>query len=232
MPSSARKWLLPCILAYPALAIAGAVLHRPVLSLAAILVLMTVLMLPMLLSRQPLAWAIWVAGSGLMVFLGARGLLPLVLDLIPVLVNALLAWLFGHTLTGSRMPLIAHFIGVIEGPERLALPGVAPYARHLTLFWTLLMAGQAIFLLVLLACAVPGGWLDRSALPSPWHVPPFWAEGYAHLGSYLLIAIAFIGEYGFRRVHLRHVPHASLHRLALQLAVRWPQLLRGKEASS
>jgi len=186
----------------------------------------------MLLSRQRLAWAVWIVGSALMVFLALRGLLPLVLDLVPVLVNALLAWLFGRTLSAGRTPLIAHFIGVIEGPKRLALPGVAPYARHLTLFWTLLMAGQALFLLILLACAVPGGWLDRAGLPSPWHVPAFWAEGYAHVGSYLLIAAAFIGEYGFRRVHLRHVPHASLHRLALQLAVRWPQLLRGKEASS
>jgi uncharacterized membrane protein len=227
-----RKILLPCVLAYPVLAIAGAVWHLPGLSLAAVLLLLSFLLMPMLVAGQPLAWAIWIGGTALMLFLGAYGLLPLVLDLVPILVNALLAWVFGRTLVHGRQSLVAHFIGTIEGPERLALPGVTHYARRLTLFWTLLLACQAAVLSFLLACAEPGGLLAMTGVATRWSVPAAWAQAYAHIGSYMTLVVAFLGEYAYRRVRLRHIPHASLHTLALQLALRWPQLLRGPGTSS
>jgi uncharacterized membrane protein len=117
------------------LAIAGAITHRQGLSLAALMVLLTVVLAPALVAGRLPAWLIWTGGSAGMLALASRGLLPVVLDLVPVLVNALLAWFFGRTLLAGRQPLIAHFIASIEGPSRLALPGVARYARHLTAFW-------------------------------------------------------------------------------------------------
>jgi uncharacterized membrane protein len=222
-----RRFLLPGVLVYPALAIAGAITHRQELSLAALLVLLTVVLLPGLVAGRLFAWAIWIGGSTGMLALASRGWLPVVLDLIPVLVNALLAWFFGRTLKAGRQPLIAHFIAAIEGPSRLALPGVARYARHLTAFWTVLLSTQALVLAFLLLCVRPGGLLADMGVSSPLAVPAVLATAYSHLGSYALMVAAFLCEYAFRRVHLRHVPHLSLHRLAIQLMVRWPQLVRG-----
>jgi uncharacterized membrane protein len=222
-----RRLLLPCVLVYPVLAIAGAITHRQGLSLAALMVLLTVVLAPALVAGRLPAWLIWTGGSAGMLALASRGLLPVVLDLVPVLVNALLAWFFGRTLLAGRQPLIAHFISAIEGPSRLDLPGVARYARHLTAFWAGLLSAQALVLAFLLVCARPGGLLADVGLRSPLEVPSVLATAYSHLGSYALMVSAFLCEYAFRRVHLRHVPQLSLHQLTLQLAVRWPQLLRG-----
>ena len=225
--STMRRFLLPGVLVYPALAIAGAITHRQALSLAALLVLLTVVLLPMLAVGRLTAWLIWIGGSAGMLALASHGLLPVALDLVPVLINALLAWFFGRTLVAGRQPLIAHFISAIEGPSRLALTGVARYARHLTMFWTALLSTQALVLTLLLLCARPGGLFADMGLSSPLEVPAVLATTYSHLGSYALMIAAFLCEYAFRRVHLRHVPHLSLHRLAMQLMVRWPQLVRG-----
>jgi uncharacterized membrane protein len=55
----------------------------------------------------------------------------------PVVVNALLCLLFGHTLLPGREPLITRFRRVEVG--QVAPPFVS-YTRHLTLLWTLLFA--------------------------------------------------------------------------------------------
>ena len=95
-----------------------------------------------------------------------------------------------------------------------AQPGVARYARGVTVFWTALLALQALVLAGLLA--------HRLLLVGP--LPP-WALIYQHVGGYLLIPLAFGMEYAFRRWHLRHIHHSGLRAQALQMMRRWPQLL-------
>jgi uncharacterized membrane protein len=219
---------LPLLLAYPLLALAGALLHRQLLSLAALALLLGLLLWPALRKRRPGAWLLWLGLLGALAWLAARGLAALALDAVPLLLNLLLAWVFGRTLRAGRQPLVAQFIEAIEGAPRLAMPGIPRYARQLTAFWAVLLTAQALLLGVLLFCQVPGGLLVRLGVASPWPVPLAWVQGYVHLGAYLLLATVFVLEYLFRRWHLRHLPHLGLHALLHRLAVRWPQLIRGR----
>ncbi len=220
------SWLLA---AYPLLAIVGVLSHRRVFSLLAMLLLATVLMLPMLRSRRPLPWLGWGTLVAASLWLGLRGWATLVLDLVPVLVNLLLAWLFGRTLGTGKRPLISQLIRALEGPARLAQPGIARYARQLTVFWTGLLLLQALLIGALVLCAVPDGLLAQLGhAPTP-AIPARWVQGYVHGGAYALLAAVFGLEYLFRRWHLRHVPHQRLRDLMRQTAVRWPQLLRGQD---
>jgi len=219
---------LPLLLTYPLLALAGALLHRQLLSLAALALLLGLLLWPALRKRRPGAWLLWLGLLGALAWLAARGLAALALDAVPLLLNLLLAWVFGRTLRAGEQPLVAQFIEAIEGAPRLAMPGIARYARQLTAFWSLLLIAQALTLGVMMFCQVPGGLLARLGVDSPWPVPLAWVQGYVHAGAYLLLAVVFVLEYLFRRWHLRHLPHLGLHALLHRLALRWPQLIRGR----
>lgn len=229
--STSRRWM-PLMFGYPVLAMAGVLTHRQGFSLAACALLLTVLMIPALATRRVTPWLLWTGTLAAMAWLWLHGMVGLLLECVPIAVNALLSWLFGRTLRAGRTPLIARFIEALEGPERLAVPGIAPYARHLTWFWALLTAAQALALAVLLLCAEPGGLLNSLGVASPWPVHAALAQSYAHVGGYVLIASAFLLENVFRRWHLRHVHHLRLHELAMGLAARWPALVRGKDSAA
>ncbi|HEY0231685.1 MAG TPA: xanthomonadin biosynthesis protein, partial [Dokdonella sp.] len=117
-------------------------------------------------------------------------------------------------------------IEVIEGPERLALPRVAGYARGLTRAWALLFGVQAFVLFVLIACRVPDGLLASFGAQPPFALAGAGWSAYVHLGSYALVAGFLVGEYAFRRHYLGHIPHAPLRQFMAHLARRWPALLR------
>lgn len=224
-PASRRHtlWLL---LAYPVLAIAGVVTHRPIFALLALAVLASVPMLPHLQSRRPLPWLLWLLML-VGVWLASRhGLADLLLEAVPILINVALACWFGRTLAGDE-PLVARFVVAIEGAERLREPGVARYARQVTWFWTVLLAGQALLLTGLLLFAAGDGLLLRLGVAPPWLVPERWASAWLHVGCYLLLGAAFVLEYAWRRWRLRHLSHPGLHDMLLKLALRWPQLLHG-----
>lgn len=226
-----RRWL-PLLFAYPVLAMAGVLTHRQDFSLAACALLLSVLMAPALAARRPLAWAVWLLTLAGMAWLWMHGMVGLLLECVPIAVNVLLAVLFGRSLQSGSTPLIARFIEAVEGRDRLKVPGLTRYARQLTWFWTLLVAAQALVLTVLLLCAEPGGLLGAFGLASPLHLPAGWAQSYVHIGGYVLIGTAFVLENAFRRWHLRHVEHPPMHDLAIGIAARWPQLVRGKGPAS
>lgn len=223
-----RRLALPLLLAWPPLALAGALSRQPVFDVASLVVLLAASGLLLLPGRQrPLAWLLWLLAAALLLAAAAAGRLQLALDVVPILATMALAWLFGHTLAAGRTPLVAQVIRVLEGEDRLQAPGVARYARQVTLFWTLLLAAQALVLGVLLLCSVPGGLLATQGWTSPLPVPQAWAAWYTHLGAWLLPVAAMALEYGFRRWHMRHVPQPSLHSFVVRLVACWPQLLRG-----
>lgn len=226
---AARRYGLLLLPAYPLLAIAGAVTQRQVFALLALALLLTALLLPQLLARRTSAWLLWPAALAGLLLSWRYGIAELLLETVPLLINVLLAVWFGRTLATAE-PLVARFIAAIEGAERLHQPGVAAYARQITWFWTVLLGGQALLLAVLLLCAEHGGLLARAGLASPLPVPERWAAGWLHLGGYLLLGAAFLLEYAWRRWRLRHLHHPGLHDTLLQLALRWPQLLRGQRA--
>lgn len=229
--STSRRWL-PLMFGYPVLAMAGVLTHREGFSLAACVLLLSVLMAPALATRRALPWIVWLATLSVMGWLWLHGMVGLLLECVPIAINVLLASLFGRSLREGQTPLIARFIEALEGPERLALPGIATYARHLTWFWTLLTAAQALVLTVLLLCAEPGGLLGSLGIASPWPVRAGLAQSYVHLGGYVLIVGAFVLENAFRRWHLRHLDHPRLHALVIGVAARWPKLVRGEDPAS
>lgn len=226
---TARRYALLLLPAYPLLAIAGALTQRQVFPLMALLLLLTVMMLPRLQQRRPGPWLLWLGLLSALLLLSWYGLAGVLLEGVPVLINALLACWFGRTL-GSPEPLVARFIVAIEGEARLEQPGVMRYARQITWFWTLLLGAQAVVLAVLLLCVEHSGLLARFGLASPLHLPERWAVAWLHVGGYVLLGVAFLLEYGYRRWRLRHLSHPGLHDMLLQLALHWPQLLRGHRA--
>lgn len=225
-PAAATRRYSVLLLAYPALAIAGAVTQRPIFPLLALVLLLTVVMLPRLLSHRVAPWLAWLAMLAGVWLLSRYGVADLLLETVPILINAMLAYWFGRTL-GSAEPLVARFVVALEGADRLREPGVARYARQITWFWTVLLAGQALLLTVLLLCAAHSGLLVRFGVTPPWQVSERWASAWLHLGCYVLLGAAFLLEYGYRRWRLRHLSHPGLHDMLLKLTLRWPQLLRG-----
>ena len=175
--------------------------------------------------RNLTAWLAWTCAGGALGLLAAHGEGMLALDALPILVNAALSALFASTLQPAREPLIARFIGIIEGRERLALPRVAAYARNLTWIWTVLLGLQAC-LLALIFCCAPGGAFAALGWPTPaWFAAPAWRV-YLHVGGYALVPLVLVLEYGYRRWHLRAIEHPSLARFVARLVQCWPALLR------
>ena len=226
-----RRYVLPLLLAYPLLAMAGALTHRQVFPLIALSLLLTAVLLPRLLTRRVRPWLAWLGLLSALLLLSLYGFASLLLEAVPVLINALLACWFGRTLASAE-PLVARFIVAIEGAEWLQQPGVARYARQLTWFWTVLLGVQAGVLAMLLLFAAHGGLLARLGIVSPLPLSDRWASAWLHVGGYALLGAAFLLEYAYRRWRLRHLSHPGLHDMLLQLAVHWPQLLHGNRAAT
>ncbi|TAL87230.1 MAG: xanthomonadin biosynthesis protein [Rhodanobacter sp.] len=219
-------WLLP---GYLLLAVVGVLTNQQIFSLLALSVLLTALMWPRLLGRQLRGWLVWLGALGVLGLLWRYRLADLLLEAVPLLVSALLAYGFGRTLATAE-PLVARFIVVLEGPERLAQPGVARYARQVTWYWTLLLSGQALLLSILLVAGRPAGPLARFGASVPWHFSERLAAGWLHFGGYLLILAAFALEYAYRRWHLRHLEHLSPRQTITQLIRHWPQLVGSRDS--
>lgn len=230
MQNTTRRYVLVLLLAYPLLAMAGALTHRQVFPLIALSLLLTAVLLPRLRTRRAGPWLAWLGLLSGLLLLSLRGYAGLLLEAVPVLINALLACWFGRTLSTAE-PLVARFIVAIEGAERLQQPGVAGYARQITWFWTLMLGVQAIVLAMLLLFAEHSGLLARLSIVSPLPLSDRWAAAWLHVGGYVLLAAAFLLEYGYRRWRLRHLSHPGLHDMLLQLALHWPQLVHGSRAT-
>ncbi len=94
--------------------------------------LVSLLLWPGLSRRNPIEMTLWLIAALGIAVLATTGQGAIALDFMPVMVNAALCALFARTLAHGSEPLIARLIGVIEHPDRLALPWVAAYARTLT----------------------------------------------------------------------------------------------------
>ncbi len=125
----------------------------------------------------------------------------------PALVFATLAWVFGRTLRGGRMPLVER----ISRVERAgAFPeGLRGYTRGLTIVWTALLT------------AVPAGYAALAALG---HAEA--ASFVVNVASYVLVTALFFGEYAWRRLRYPQYPHVNPLAVARDLARRAPELLR------
>jgi uncharacterized membrane protein len=219
IPAWRRFVVFAVIASYVVLAIAAWSRESAVLSALCVVLLVTAVLARGLAAGKAWAWASWIALCAGVLALTLNGQGRLALDLVPVAINLALACLFGWSLRDGHMPLIARAIQAIEGPERLAMPRVAGYARALTAAWTGLFIVQVVVFSVLLAW-----WLPMVAGHARLHS---WGMTYLHVGGFLLPAVFMALEFGFRHWYLRHIPHDSLPVFMKRLMNSWPGLLRG-----
>lgn len=226
-----NRGVLPLLIGYSVLAVLGGVLHRVSLSIAAIVLLLIALGLPVLRRRSGTGIALWLLVTALMLVPALTGRVQLALSGLPILILAALCFFFARTLVRGREPLIARCIRVVEGDERMALPGVARYARGITIYWACVVGIQALALTVLFLCAQPGGLLNAFGVRVPFAIPRDVLAWYPEAGCWAVLVLAFALEYLFRRWYLRRLPHPSLKRFVTRLVKYWPQLLRDEAMS-
>lgn len=217
------------MLASPALALAGVLMHREAFSLLALALVVTVVMWPALSLRRGAPWFWWLGMQVVLLTVTLLGFADLLLESMPVVINAALAWLFARTLSLPR-PLIARCIVAVEGEARLHDRGVARYARQLTAFWAGVLAANALVLALLLLCVDRSGLLAHLGLAASLRIHAWWAVAWLQVGGYVLPALVFVLEYAYRRWHLRHLHHLGLAPMLLRLAASWPHLLRDRDA--
>jgi uncharacterized membrane protein len=104
--------------------------------------------------------------------------------------NALLAWVFGHTLMAGSTPLVVTFARMVH-PD--LPPEIEAYARKVTVAWT------AFFLLTCAISAV----LFFAAPLAVW-------SAFGVLLQWPSVAVFFVGEYLLRLRLFRQFDHASL----------------------
>lgn len=216
---------LTLLLLYPLLLLLAYTLQQSWISAFAAIDLITLLLLGGLLHLNRLAWVAWfaaVVGTG---WLLQRRQAEIVLLLVPVVINAGMAWFFGRTLLPGRRPLVARAILAFEGEQRLALPGVRDYARSLTWAWTLLLGTQALVMLVCALGATPNGVFARLGVTSPVTVPESAATWYLHLGGFVVIGLFSVAEFAWRHWYLRHLPHDPPRRYFGKVVQNWRRVL-------
>ena len=232
-PAAARiPWFGLALLACAVLALAGGITHRHGLSLAAALLLLAAWLPQVLRRHSAAALAAWLALVALLLVPAFFGHAQLALMALPVVFMAAIAWVFGRTLVRGHEPLVTRFVRVIEGDARLALPGVRSYTRGVTTFWAILLAALSLLSLLIALFAVPGGWLAPFGLAPTLRLPGSLLAWYPEAGCWALLLVAFAGEYGFRRWHLRDIPHPSAKHFVTQIARRWPALMRGGDGAA
>ncbi len=104
--------------------------------------------------------------------------------------NALLAWVFGHTLVAGSTPLVVTFARMVH---RDLPPEIAAYARQVTVAWT-------GFFLVTCALSII---LYTAAPLAVW-------SAFGVLLQWPSVIVFFVGEYLLRRMLFKDFDHASM----------------------
>jgi uncharacterized membrane protein len=138
-------------------------------------------------------------------------------DAIPAVIAALIAWLFARTLRAGHVPLIGRAIAAMDGVEQLQEPATALYARRLTAMWAIYQTVLAAFAFVLaLRDWNHATWL--SFLPGP--------RAFGAIGLPLAVAALLIAEFMLRPYLLPQAPRRNAVVFARDLIRVWPQLLK------
>jgi uncharacterized membrane protein len=101
-----------------------------------------------------------------------------------------LLWLFGHTLWQGKEPLVTRLARHVHGTLP---PELAAYTRRVTWAWCVFFGAQIAVSILLFRFASLNAW---SLFITVVNIP--------------LVAVMFIGEYGYRMIRHREFPHASL----------------------
>ena len=176
-------------LCYPVLIHLAVVLQRPWLQCAAVVCAYTgFFYVPLRAGRLP-AWlglAAFAAADLLLIYAGGGAY---ALYLPSIIMPALVLSAFAPSLLPGRVPLITRIAASMDGPLS---PERSRYTRSVTWVWVLMLS-----LILLVTVSLILLWS-----PAAWSI-------FANFISYALLALLFVGEYGYRR--LRFPEHAPLN---------------------
>jgi uncharacterized membrane protein len=217
---------------YPLLVHAAVVTRNAALTAVCLGWLVLLVLLPPLARGNPIAWAA-AAAAGAAVALILRGSwmwLPLYAP--SALADFFIAWVFGHTLARGRVPLIERLVRLLHAADEPVDPAVVPYARRLTLCWTLLLTLLGLVNVLLAVCAVPDGILELLGHAPPLSIPQRAWSLYANFLEYLIVGGFFVAEYAYRRHRFPQQPFASFADFARRLLAVAPDALGARGRSS
>jgi uncharacterized membrane protein len=104
--------------------------------------------------------------------------------------NALLAWVFGHTLVEGSTPLVVTFARIVHSHLP---PEIEAYARKVTAAWTVFFIATCVISVALFTAAPLAAW-----------------STFAVLLQWPSVAVFFVGEYLLRKRLFKHFDHASM----------------------
>ena len=217
--------LLPA-LCYPLTAHFAAARHSVSLTLLAMALLAAAVLLPAMLRGRPAAWLAFAFVLAGLWLLSRMHINQLPLYVAPVLIPAFVAWVFGHTLAKDKIPLIERLVRVLHPPEEPLDPAIAPYARRLTLTWTVLLIAIAIINLGLAAVVIPEGLLLAAGYAPPFTVSQQTWSLFANVIGYLLVIGFFLIEYAYRRRRFPQQPYRNLLDFIRRMLAAAPQLMK------
>lgn len=178
------------------------------LTVAAIVILAALVMIPWLASGRLAAWLLLpVVAAGCWAISDAHlALLPLYLP--PIVIPASVAWLFARTLLAGQTPLIEQFVRAMDRTEKPDA-AVLRYARQLTSVWAALLSSLALINLLLAAFASPKGLLIAFGFEPAITLPQEAWSLFANFIAYLIIVVFFVVEYVVRRQRFPQQPYRS-----------------------
>ncbi len=187
-------------------------------SAAALVALVTAFLSHGLVAPRLWAWLVWLALVVIGLAATVLHMVPPVLDLVAVGINAAVGWMFARTLLPGREPLITALARLVGGQAHVDEPGVRSYSRTLTKVWAGIMFGQAL-LLLMAWLALYGGFVDRAGAAR------FWLEAYLRYGSYIVTGLFFVLEYPWRRHYLPQATQLPFSQMLRRVADNWQQVL-------
>lgn len=196
--------------AYPLFAHGASILQSRGLTIASVAILAGAMLIRPLMEGRRWAWVAVPAAAVAIAALARANAVALVLFAPPVLLNAFLAWLFGHTLARGGTPLIERLVRLLQPPGLPFEPGVIGYARSLTRFWTGLFLLLGAANLALAAFATPGGLLELAGIRAPVTVRLETWSLFANVLNYLFIGAVFLLEFAYRRRRFPGRPYRNL----------------------
>ncbi len=190
MPGPGKAGLMVLVLSYPLLSHFSAVLDLPSLQWLALVVLCAVPQYAALRAGRARNWLLLVLLAGLLFLLTQAGGGIYALWIPPVVLPAMAAALFISTLRPGEVPLVTRMARAERGTLPLELVG---YTRNVTLAW----AG--------LLCAMTAAALLLALFAPLW----LWSL-FTNFVCYALMGLMLVGEYAWRRLKFRHLPHSGL----------------------
>ena len=218
-------------LAYPVLAHLASARGDGGWAALALADIVLLLLLEPLLKRR--AWALSLLGLCLLglwwVSQSRYALMPLLAP--PVLFIALVAWLFGRTLHGGRVPLITRIVeGLYAQASMPMTPELYVYTRQLTVAWAAMLTVLALLNLLLALCAVPSGVLHQFGHTPALSVTDEQWSLFATVLNYGIVGGFFPVDYWLRKRRFPHRPYRPVGQVIQQMARLgprfWNELMR------